>query len=242
MLADMILEVLADARLAPQLDSSVDERVLNEALGSLFVAFRVIFTWQEILFDEISDLDVLWRTRLVLELARLNVFNKKLRSQQPPSGELIQTLGPCFSHKLSPLTWKLLIFVVAICSELLELFLKERLVKVDEHLIVAQISLIFCIVNLLDVVLELLLSRVLIRQESRHVLEEVFNLFLLADEFAVLDVQVEDAPDVGRRQVRHEQMLIVLRHIGHVLHIASEVPERLRDLLLNGLDTRSLEV
>lgn len=154
MLADMVLEELADARLAPQLDCCIVQGVLNEALRPLLVAFRIVLTWQEILFDEIPDLDVFWWAGLVLKLARLNIFDKQLRSEQPPSCELVKSLGASLRNKMSPLTGQLLVtFVVSTGSERLKLLLEERFVEVDEHVVVTQISLIFSIVNLLDIIL-----------------------------------------------------------------------------------------
>lgn len=173
----------------------------------------------------------------MLQFIVLNILNEQLRSQQPSSCELIESLSTSLRNEMSSLSWQLSLgLILTIGSNLLKLFREVGFIELDKAFIVLQISHIFSIVDLLNVVFEFMLSRVLVRLKSRHILQEVLDQSFLSQELSILDIKIEDSPNISRLQVWQQKMLIVLSNVRYVFEIGTEVLQSLDNLILDDLD------
>lgn len=152
-------------------------------------------------------------------LVLLNVFDKLDRIEHATTREFVESPLSGVENELFLLHWQ---FLACVYHDKRELFAVVRLVEVHERHEVIQVSLVLCVENLIFVVVHLIGI-----SELRQLLEEVVALLLLDLEFAVLDIEIKDTPDIVRLQFRNEFILSVSRDVRNVAILR---PEQLEDL------------
>ena len=112
----------------------------------------------------------------------------------------------------------------------------DDFVEIDEHLIISKLALTLGVVDLLDVSLYLL-SCLLISLELQEVLEEILNLSLDGFVLAILDVEVENPPDIFWVELRLQFVLLVHSDVGNIESVRPDETEHLLNLGGDTLDS-----
>ena len=91
------------------------------------------------------------------------------------------------------------------------------------------------VVNLINDVID-----VLVLTEVLDLNKEVFDLLLLNLELSILDIKIEDSPDVCWFNLWTQQGLSILDDLRYIQQVTPEEVESLLDLLLDVFDLLSL--
>jgi len=118
---------------------------------------------------------------------------------------------------------------------LLKLLLVEGLVEVNQSIVIFQIPMVLDVVNLINDVID-----VLVLTEVLDLNKEVFDLLLLNLELSILDIKIEDSPDVCWFDLWTQQGLSILDDLRYIQQVTPEKVESLLDLLLDVFDLLSL--
>jgi len=118
---------------------------------------------------------------------------------------------------------------------LLKLLLVEGLVEVNQSIVIFEIPMVLDVVNLINDVID-----VLVLTEVLDLNKEVFDLLLLNLELSILDIKIEDSPDVCWFNLWTQQGLSILDDLRYIQQVTPEKVESLLDLLLDVFDLLSL--
>ena len=118
---------------------------------------------------------------------------------------------------------------------MLKLLLVEGLVEVNQSIVIFEIPMVLDVVNLINDVID-----VLVLTEVLDLNKEVFDLLLLNLELSILDIKIEDSPDVCWFNLWTQQGLSILDDLRYIQQVTPEKVESLLDLLLDVFDLLSL--
>jgi hypothetical protein len=191
--ANVLLEASANIWLALELGRTVDAHVLDDLEGLVAALWGCAleasaFRGHDVLLGHVRRPKILRLARLVELPVLLDILNELDGVEHAAAGEFVEFSLSRVEHKFFLLHWQLL---AGIDHDERELLAVVGLIEVHQRHKIIQITLILRVEDLILVVVHLV--RV---PELGEFLEEVVALLFLDQELPVLNVEIEDSPDI----------------------------------------------
>ena len=161
-------------------------------------------------------------------LVLLDIFNQVERTEHASLRKFVESLLASVENEFFLLDWKLFTRVDDDCFEF---FLVIGLVEIDERLEIIQISLSFCVENLILVSLHLQIV-----SKFSEFGEEVLALFLLNEKLTVLNIKIEDSPAVSLGKLWINLIESIFSDVRDVMAFTSKEFQDLANFLLDFLN------
>lgn len=191
--ANVLLEASANIWLALELGRTVDAHVLDDLEGLVAALWGCAleasaFRGHDVLLGHVRRPKILRLARLVELPVLLDILNELDGVEHAAAGEFVEFSLSRVEHKFFLLHWQLL---AGIDHDEGELLAVVGLIEVHQRHKIVQITLILRVEDLILVVVHLV--RV---PELGEFLEEVVALLFLDQELPVLNVEIEDSPNI----------------------------------------------